>query len=174
MCPRRTTLPARVAACPTRPGGTLAITERELVVKRYAIGDEHAEHQDLYGGAARRKLGGIVQLSARRSTRAVRSASGSPTSRSSCPAQGILAVWPGWTLHRSRRSSRANGGRWPCSATDRRCGERTTARSERASARSVRTAAVATESLFCWLARSARAVALARGFHRLALSGSCP
>ncbi len=41
----------------------LVVTDWELVVKRYAIGDEHAEHQDLHAGAAGRKLAGVVQLS---------------------------------------------------------------------------------------------------------------
>ncbi len=78
----------------------LAITEWDLVVKRYGVGDEHAEHQDLYGGAARRKLGGIVQLSHPQEYAGGALSIRLADQRIELPrAQGTLAVWPGWALH---------------------------------------------------------------------------
>ncbi len=76
------------------------VIEWQLVVKRYGVGDEHAEHADLYGGAARRKLGGIVQLSHSEEYEGGALSVRLADQRVELPRDlGTLAVWPGWTLH---------------------------------------------------------------------------
>ncbi|MDP9396831.1 MAG: 2OG-Fe(II) oxygenase [Actinomycetota bacterium] len=78
----------------------LEVSEWLLMGKSYRPGDQHAEHQDVYAGAARRKLGAIVQLSDPAEYRggALRVRVGAGTVE--LPrALGTLAAWPGWTLH---------------------------------------------------------------------------
>lgn len=89
----------------------LAITEWEMVVKRYTVGDEHAEHQDLYAGAARRKLGGIAQLSDPGDYQGGELSVRLGDQRTELPRDlGTLAVWPGWTLHQVEPVT--DGERW--------------------------------------------------------------
>ena len=90
---------------------SLAVTDWHLVAKRYRQGDEHAEHQDLYGGAARRKVGAIVQLSdpGEYDGGALRVRIGDQYAQ--LPRErGTLAVWPSWTLHGVEPITR--GERW--------------------------------------------------------------
>lgn len=78
----------------------LAVDEWVIGVKHYQAGEDCPTHQDLYGGAARRKLGGIVQLSDPGEYTGGGLHAQLGASLVDLPrAFGTLALWPSWTVH---------------------------------------------------------------------------
>ncbi len=82
---------------------TEPMTTRCLGLKRYAAGECHPAHQDLYPGSARRKIAGVVQLSHLGDYQGgrlnIHTTAGSRPFATVPNTGGTFVLFPGWRTH---------------------------------------------------------------------------